>query len=407
MRYFRFVFCILLCMALLAGCGMNTPSEQPGLSAPTENSEQVPTSGTVTLPAQTEPVPEDMPQIPRQNTLQSGNPQTLSDWVFTNYEQTFSWRDSVNNFCSVSITLPALAPVTDFAIRFNEEIWELGSAYVEEAVQCRKQETSNILSRVTYEAYLHNEILSIVLIEHTTFDYTTYRSWSFDLEDQQALSTANLADELLDLDYPEFILASNAVTAHHFKEQYGIFIENMENLQAITDSYFETEPPEELELYHALLEQIPYDTVSIQNRRLFVGENGQVMLIYDAPSLAGAACYPAVIPFDLTDVEWKRPTEETAYGELLRLIEYVDGAYAESYASILVEAFFADSEDFVKYAAKATATRQEDITSFLNYGLQPQQVERFQSICRELLNEDDLTKNETALLNRLVTLSGN
>ena len=153
MRYFRFVFCILLCMALLAGCGMNTPSEQPGTSAPTENSEQVPTSGTVTLPAQTEPVPEDITQIPRQNTLQSGNPQTLSDWVFTNYEQTFSWRDSVNNFCSVTITLPALAPVTDFAIRFNEEIWELGSAYVEEAVQCRKQETSNILSRVTYEAY--------------------------------------------------------------------------------------------------------------------------------------------------------------------------------------------------------------------------------------------------------------
>jgi uncharacterized membrane protein len=208
-------------MVLLAGCAKPVPSEQPGTSAPTEDSVQVPTSGSATLPAQTEPVPEDMTQIPRQNTLRSGNPQTLSDWVFTNYEQTFSWRDSVNNFCSVSITLPALAPVTDFAIRFNEEIWELGSAYVEEAVQCRKQETSNILSRVTYEAYLHDEILSIVLIENTVFDYTAYRSWSFDLEDRQALSTANLADELLDLDYPEFILASNAVTAHHFKEQYG------------------------------------------------------------------------------------------------------------------------------------------------------------------------------------------
>jgi hypothetical protein len=394
-------------MVLLAGCAKPVPSEQPGTSAPTEDSVQVPTSGSATLPVQTQPVSNDVPQIPRQNTLQSGNPQTLSDWVFTNYEQTFSWRDSVNNFCSVSITLPALAPVTDFAIRFNEEIWELGSAYVEEAVQCRKQETSNILSRVTYEAYLYDEILSIVLIENTTFDYTAYRSWSFDLEDRQALSTAELADELLDMDYPEFILASNAITAHHFKEQYGRFIANMENQQTSTDSYFETEPPAELELYHALLEQIPYDTVSIQNRRLFVGENGQVMLIYDAPSLAGASFYPTVIPFDLTDVDWKIPTEETAYGELLRLTEYVDGAYAESYASILVEVFFADSEDFVKYTAKATATRQEDITSFLNYGLQPQQVERFQSICRELLKEDDLSESETALLNRLVTLSGN
>lgn len=407
MRYFRFVFCIMMCMALLAGCAKPVPSEQPGTSAPTKDSVQVPTSGSVTLPAQTEPVPEDITQIPRQNTLQSGNPQTLSDWVFTNYEQTFSWRDSVSNFCSVTITLPALAPATDFAIRFNEEIWELGSAYVEEAVQCQKQETSNILSRVTYEAYLHDEILSIVLIENTTFDYTAYRSWSFDLEDQKALSTAKLADELLDMDYPEFILASNAITAQHFKEQYGSFIENMENQQTSTDSYFETEPPAELELYHTLLEQIPYDTVSIRNRQLFVGENGQVMLIFDAPSLVGASSYPTVIPFDLSNTDWKKPAEETTYGELLRLTEYVDGAYAESYAAILVEAFFADSEDFVKFAAKATSTRQENIVSFLNYGLQPQQAERFQSICRELLKEDDLTESETALLNRLVTLSGN
>lgn len=407
MRYFRFVFCILMCFALLAGCAKPAPSEQPGTSAPTEGSVQIPTSGSSTLPVQTEPVSADVPQIPQQNTLQSGNPKALSDWVFTNYEQTFSWRDGVNNFCSVSITLPALAPVSDFAILFNEEIRELGNSYVAEVTDCQKQETSNILSRVTYEAYLFDDILSIVLIEDTTFDYTAYRSWSFDLTDQEALNTAELCDELLDMDYPEFILASNAITAQHFKEQYGSFIASMDNQQTSTDSYFETELPAEVALYHELLEQIPYDTVSIRNRQLFVGEKGQVMLVYDAPSLAGASHYPTIIPFDLSNVSWKRPTEETAYGELLRLTEYVDGAYAESYASILLEAFFADSEDFVKHAAKATSTRQENIVSFLNYGLQPQQAERFQSIGRELLKEDDLTESETALLNRLVTLSGN
>ncbi len=407
MRYFRFVFCILMCFALLAGCAKPAPSEQPGTSAPTEGSVQIPTSGSSTLPVQTEPVSADVPQIPQQNTLQSGNPKALSDWVFTNYEQIFSWRDGVNNFCSVSIALPALAPVLDFAILFNEEIRELGNSYVAEVTDCQKQETSNILSRVTYEAYLFDDILSIVLIENTTFDYTTYRSWSFDLEDQQALSTAKLADELLDMDYPEFILASNAVTAHHFKEQYGSFIANVENQQTSTDSYFETEPPAELELYHALLEQIPYATVSIRNRQLFVGEKGQVMLVYDAPSLAGASHYPTIIPFDLSKVSWKRPTEETAYGEMLRLTEYVDGAYAESYASILLEAFFADSEDFVKHAAEATSTRQEDIVSFLNHGLSAQQAEIFQHHCRELLRDDDLTESEASLLNRLVTLSGN
>ena len=407
MRYFRIVLGTLLCFALLSGCGKAAAPQQPDVIAPTQDNVQAPTSGATILPLQTEPVSTDAAQIPPQNTLQSGNPKTLSDWVFTNYEQTFSWRDGVNNFCSVSVTLPALAPVADFAITFNESILELGSRYIAELVECQQMGTSNVLTRVTYEAYLHDEVLSIVLIEDTAFDYTSYYTWSFDLEDREELSIAELCDKMLDMDYPEFILATNAITSHHFKEQYASYIANMENQQNSADTYFETEPPAELDFYYAILEQIPYDTVSIENRRLFIGENGQVMLIYDAPSLAGASSYPTIIPFDLKGVDWKKPTEETAYGELLRLTEYVDGAYAESYASILVEAFFADSEDFVKYAAKATATRQEDIVFFLNYGLQPRQVERFQSICRELLKADDLTESETTLLNRLVTESSN
>lgn len=404
MRYFRIVFSLLICFALLSGCGTPATSELP---ATADVSGQAPTSGSTILPLPTNPASTDIAQIPPQNTLQSGNPKTLSDWVFTNYEQTFTWRDGVNNFCSVSITLPALTPVADFAIAFNEAIAELGNRYIAEVVECQQLETSNILCRVTYEAYLHDEILSIVLIEDTAFDYTSYYAWSFDLEDREALSIAELCDELLDMDYPEFILATNAITAHHFKTQFGEYITGIENQPTSTDSYFETEPPAEVDFYHELLEQIPYDTVSIANRQLFVGENGQVMLIYDAPSLAGASYYPTIIPFDLEGVDWKKPTEETAYGEMLRLTEYVDGEYAGSYAQILLEAFFDDSEDFIKYSAKATATRQEAIVSFLNYGLQSQNIEQFRHICNELLKEDDLSASEIALVNRLVALTGN
>lgn len=404
MRYFRIVFSLLLCFTLLSGCGKPATSEPP---ATADVSGQAPTSGAPILPLPTNPASTDIAQIPAQNTLQAGNPKTLSDWVFTNYEQTFTWRDGVNNFCSVSITLPALTPVADFAIAFNEAVAELGNRYIAEVVECQQLETSNILCRITYEAYLHDEILSIVLVEDTAFDYTSYYAWSFDLEDREELSIAELCDELLDMDYPEFILATNAITAHHFKTQFGEYITGIENQPTSTDSYFETEPPAEVDFYHELLEQIPYDTVSIANRQLFMGENGQVMLIYDAPSLAGASYYPTIIPFDLEGVDWKKPTEETAYGEMLRLTEYVDGEYADSYAQILLEAFLEDSGDFIKYSARATAARQEAIVSFLNYGLQSQNVERFQHVCSELLTEDDLSASEIALINRLVTLTGN
>ena len=404
MRYFRLIFCILLSLALLSGCG-NTASSAPVQT--TGNPSNAPTSESTILPLQTEPAPTNAAPIPEQNTLQSGDPKTLSDWVFTNYEETFSWRDGVNNFCSVSITLPALAPVDDFAIAFNKTIYDLGNRYLDEVMECQRQDTSNILTRVTYEAYLHDEILSIVLIEDTAFDYTSYYAWTFDLEDRQAMSIAELCDELLDMDYPEFILATNAISAHHFKAQFGEYIAGIENQPISTDSYFDTEPSAEVDFYYGLLEQIPYDTVSIQSRQLFVSENGQVMLIYNAPSLAGASYYPTIIPFDFNGVDWKKPTEETAYGELFRLTEYVSGEQADSYSRILLDAYWEDSEDFVKYAAKATASHQDDILSFLRHGLQPQEFERLQRICTELLKDDDLSAKEITLVNQLLALAGN
>ena len=403
MRHFRFVFSIALCLALLAGCTTSSSGQQ----ANNHISGQTPDAGTSLQPGQSDTVSSELYEIPEQNTLQTGNPKTLSDWVFTNYKQTFSWRDSVKNVCSVTITLPALAPVSEFAIQFNEEIHGLGQSYLDEIIDCQNQKTSNILSHVTYEAYLHDDILSIVLIEDTVFDYTTYLAWSFDLEDQEALNTAQLCEELLDMDYPSFILATNAITEKYFQDQYGSFVEELENQQYSYDSYFESEVPTEVKLYYELLGQIPYNTASIRNRQLFVGENGQAMLILDSLSLIGSSSYPTIVPFDLSDVSWTHPAEETAYGELLRLTEYVSGEHMDSYAAILLDAFLADSENFVKYAARATKTRQEDVISFLHRGLYAQDLEQFQRICMDLQNENDLSESEITLVNQLLALAGN
>lgn len=408
---FTTFLCILLTAAWLTGCSApDIPAQTQGTEAAT-----VPTvtDPVVTQPSSADPQPtdaiaaeEDIAQIPRQNVLQSGNPRTLSEWVFTNYEQTFSWRDQVGNFCSVSITLPAMAPVADFALDFNEAVYELGTAIVAETVECQETACSNFLLSVSYEAYLHDDILSILIIETTAVDYTVYTAYSFDLEDRQPLDVADLCDELLDMDYPSFILATNAISAHHFAAQYGGYIEELQDQYVSTDSYFETEPNSDVELYNELIAAIPYDTVNIGARNLFVGENGQIMLIYDAPSLAGSDSYPTIIPFDVRVTDWQRPSEAAAYGELFCLMDYVDGAYADAYCTILLRTFLADGEDFIEYAAKATSSRQDNIVSFLNYALLPEQIDRFHMECRGLLNDNDMTDAEIALVNRLLTLSG-
>lgn len=405
---FTSILCTVLIAALLFGCGTPaapTPTQGTDASTTATATDPIQTQSP-THPNETDPVSEDIPRIPAQNVLQEGNPRTLDEWVFTNYEQTFSWRDSVGNFCKISITLPALAPVSDFAIEFNETIAELGGYAIAEAVDCQEGGYSNTLLSVSYEAYLNGDILSILLIHRYDADYILYDAYSFDVEDREALRTAELCDELLDMDYPTFILATNAIAAHYFIEQYGDYIEELQNQYVSSDSYFETEPTTDVELYYELLDAIPYDTMSIASRGLFVGENGEIMLIYNAPSLAGADSYPTIIPFDVRVTDWQRPSEATAYGELFSLMDYVDGHYSEVYSTILLEAFLADSDDFVHYAALATANRQENIVSFLNYALMPEHLDEFQRECRDVLDDDDITPEEKALAEKMLTLTG-
>lgn len=401
------ILCIVLVAALLAGCGAPAaPTQTQGTNASTTPTVTDPIqTQSPTQPSDPDPVAEDVPRIPAQNVLQEGDPRTLDEWVFTNYEQTFSWRDGVGNFCKISITLPALTPVSDFAIEFNEDIAELGGYAIAEAVECQEGGYSNFLLSVSYEAYLNGDILSVLLIQQYDADYVLYRAYSFDLEDREALSTAELCEELLDMDYPSFILATNAIAAYHFTEQFGPYIEEIENQYISSDSYFETRSTTDLDVYNELLAAIPYNTVNIGARDLFVGENGEIMLIYNAPSIAGADSYPTVIPFDVRVTDWQQPSKATAYGELFSLMDYVDGAYADAYSTILLEAFLADGEDFVGYAAKATANKQERLMSFLNYALTQEQLDRFRAECRDVLDDDDITPDEKALVEKMLSIT--
>lgn len=404
------VFLVFSLCLLLVGCSEGeTPSQTQAPDSPT-------TVITATLPpdspestsAPTQPTQaaHSAPSIPAQNVLQPSDPNSLSEWVFTNYDETFSWRDSVGNLNTVRITLPAITPVGDFAVDFNEEVRQLGGYILDDVLLSQTSKTSTHITKVSYEAYLNDDILSILLIRNTDTDYIIYHTWSFDLDDRKALRTADLSEAFLDMDYPSFILATNAITAYHFQARYNEYIESMEDQYVSTDSYFETQPTDDIDLFHELLDFIPYDTVNIHSRQLFVGENGQLMLIYNAPSLAGASHYPTIIPFDASVTGWKKVSEDTAYGELLRLTDYVDGAYADSYASILLEAFFADNDDFLEHAARATAKRKSHIVSLLDYALYlPNDIQRFQSECADLLS-DDLTNAEKELLNSLLEIAG-
>lgn len=391
---------VLLCFCLILLCvtGCGTPASDP---LPTQL--QIPSSIPSTDPPVDPPVdPTEPVTIPLHDQLVQADPQTLEDWVFTAFNQTFAWRDDVGNFCSVTLTLPAITPVTEFAAEYNRMVHDMGTRLLEDVNDCREQGYSNTVRSLTYEAHLSGHILSVVLIEQSVTDSTYYLASSFDLDTMQPLTTAQLSQELLNLSYPAFILATNAIIEQEFVYQFGHLAPDEDEPGVNSDGFPVHEPSPEQELYQQLLEDIPTNTANILQRNLYVGENGQLMLIFDAPSLAGAAYYPTAIPFDLDAVGLESlPSEEYAYNRLFSLMDQTDGAYTDAYCSILRQAFLADSSGFIQHSASLPPNRQESVLIFLAH---TGDAETLTARCQEILSQENSSHAEAAFATRLLEL---
>lgn len=353
------LICILF--TLLAGCGKDLP--ETGTVPTTELPSTVIPSGD---PAATAPVIREVPDIPAQDQIVSGSPKTLEDWVFTNYEETFSWLAYPGEENTFTISLPAITPVADFAVEYNEMVRELAAPILEDLKTAMDDATNISFTSVTYEANMLDDIISIVLIQQTDVDYTYYTVFSFDTEDREVLTTAELCEELLDVNYPTFLLAGNGYIDRQFRS----------TLSKITIS--ETDKP----YYDQLLKSIAY--MGAAGRQLYVGSDGQVMMLYPAPSVAGASYYPTVIPFDLSMAVWdKMPTEEEAYQQLFDLLAEADGAYTGALEVIYADAFEAESDDFAEALSLRGTSDIETIASLVVRGF-ADDLARLETLARDL-----------------------
>ncbi len=386
-------FCLLIS---LAGCAQPAPIEttpqSPGLQTqPTEASEPILFS---------EPEEPSIPQIPPQDQITAELPRTPQDWVFTNYSQTISWRDSSNQYCAVSLELPALTPAADFAVAYNRYVKELGDALLLEAEQCRASGYAPSTLSVTYETALRDELL-FISINRIGFDTVCTRYIHvFDLEDRQMLHRGEISDELLDLDYPAFLMVTQELIQQEFIIRYEAAVKEEESKAYANDPYLTQPLSEFVENYYQTLEALPYQVMGLSQAVLFPDENGQLLLYCQIPSPESDSTPPELIPFDLTEVSL--PTQAQAYGWLLDLQHHVDGAYADAYSGILLEAFLSDDDDFVRYAAVEGADSMDRILGFLAYAVSPTQLPTVKAECQDLLREDDLTPKERSFVELLL-----
>ena len=335
----------------------------------------------------TEPVigtQDEIPEIPLLATLQAGNPRSLEDWVIENYHETCTWQDTTGNTHIVSVTLPALAPVADFALHYNERIHALGTAILETISSQRAEGLPASEISVRYEARLRDETLSILIIRETSYGTVQYSADNFDIEDREELSAAELSDELLDLDYPQFLAATNPVLTAEFDRIFGV----------------SGDP--------ALRDSIATDLVNLANRDLFLGENGQLMLLYTLPGDTQGVTIQGYLPLTRDSLGvMSLSGEREAYDTFFAMMANADGANADAAARMLKDAFLSDSEDFVEYAAVQNYLTGVRIGRLIVSTLMYEDAVEFQLDCQELLREDDLTPGARTVVNDIFLQYGN
>ncbi len=391
-----FLSCCLLTL-LMGGCD-RPPASSEMSSTPSRD----PVPSTEATQASAQAVME-IPEIPRQNVRQDGSPKSLEEWLFTNYQQSFSWQDQLGNLCYATITLPALTPVDDFAIAFNEEIHECGEQMLSDVRKSMAEGYGSGILSMSYQAWLNDEILSLLVTTHFSDGTLHYLAYNFDLEDREALSAAEMCDEVLDMEYPIFLMATDRIVYNRFEKQY------LPALPDRDDPLLKDDDLAILQLYDETLAKIGHDTTVMGGRSLLMCEDGQILLAYYAPTMDGNGYYTAysetIIPWAPEDISWEKPpTEAQAYHELFYLTYEVDGAYAEAYAGILQDAFLADEEDFMTFAGAESETTQESILFLLTHITTDLEHQEMTDACQALIDDGDASEDVRNMAQRLHAL---
>ncbi len=357
-RYIFFVLCSLFLLSVFCGC--NISQIQPQESIP------VITEVTATTPSD----PQSAPTVPEEsNPPMQTNPQnqTVENLVYDGITETFRWEDGVGNQNEFYITIPSLAGDYSAAGEFNSRMRDFAAPLLAEAKDCKENGYSSMWNRVFYEAYLNGEFLSVVLIQETTVDIVYYDVYNFDVEDLEPIGIAELCDDALDLTYPQFLKATEQWILQQFDAKYS--------------QYKEINPEE----YGQILDLITDDTVSMYYTSLYFGENGKLMLVYDAPSMAGAMYYPTVT--ELTPGMLPDISETDAWTWFFGLSRKVDGAYATGYENLLKIAFSDDPDDFSEALSLLDADHRAQIVAFLRSAFADQE-DTLTWLCEDIDNQN-------------------
>ena len=252
----------------------------------------------------TEPLPPESSEPEETTSVTTPEETSPTIPVSVHTSEVLTWTDMVGNECRFPFTIPAIVPFSSDAVEAQQEILEEYLPQLEYNRQAAEEGVSNTLSRIYYTAEVCENILSVVIVTETGYDYNIYSVYNFDLNTGARLDPQQTAEAFgLTLDHYLPLLAEAA--EHCYREKYGE-----------TPEEFMNDPDFYLQRLEATLQE-----ENLKQSLVFVS-GYQLNAIVNIYSLAGASSYWNILPLVAKEPLY---TNEITYRQAGSTGYYIDG----------------------------------------------------------------------------------
>lgn len=254
----------------------------------------------------------------------------------------------------LSVRIPWILPISPGVAQTNRSLAE--------AVRTIVEESPTSYSKIDYDAWLNDGLLCVVLQYTDPQGKSSYTAYNLDISTGEYLSHKQMVRRYLDLSWPQFLMATNNVICDELENRAAGFM-NREELGQIT-------------------EEIKMDTVAMYVRQLYLGEQGQPMLIYLGSwwRTEFGLNNKAVCAFDPVKI----PAQDEAYDWFFDLWKKTDGITATGYTVLLGEVFFYEPQRFVAQLSRQDSSCIYYVSGSIIHELDREQLKEYQSILQDL-----------------------
>lgn len=338
-------------------------------------------------------LPDEMPAINLPETLEDNSDSRVLDKLVVRY---YNFTIEAGNH-SIDVSLPIIK--ASYGSDFNASIIEQLETVVSNTLYHLENGVC-VYESLTYESYLDQEILTVLLHTQYTDGQSRCQPWIFDLAKGGALidSTCELAERLIGMDYSSFLWVTDHYIQNLFAHTY--FVE----AYPVSEAEMSNEQYEFLESYRGIVREIPRDISNAFSRWVFPAD-GKVFLAFQFPLIsndwyAGFLSETVVVEIDQSILKYKDMVtpEEAVLEVILNSTVHSMGGTNQSHAILTQTVFYSSPYVFISAVAHAPEADQECMIESLIRHADEEESEEILGVCQYLKTQLYLTNEEEQIV---------